>query len=520
MPNILIKEYDLTNPGRNEYNNFAVVVPGFVADAKKAAYDAAHEDGVYEVNNQKDFIANVGWVEFGDNLPVGTEEKPAVAAVAEPLFTPDAQGEVAEPYTIEADIDVYRIVATEQNPGHLVDAEGNKYEKVFTSDGYGKVEEKYYKLTNEGSDAAQIEKVAHLGNQIAFELLGLGYTVLYKKIETLSELDSEDFWEPLKDRAVYDFRYVTTGDYSSLNAVKAAIKLAKKVNEEPTGDYGRGDCIALVDLPEETYKGKESLTAALSAMQSQAGDYNTGDGANGKYTAYFVPHWNVSNKVINKSFSGESTNYTNTKFPAWLYYLACAKQAELNNYDEWFANAGYARGTNNLYKIESVEYKLGDAAVEVLQQRNTKANPSINPLITLKGNYYIWGNRTAYQPTKDSELTSDLMASHFLNIRQLCCTLKKQIYMTCRELTFEPNSNILWVRFCDKLRPILEKMKANQGIDDYLFVKLASEKKATLKALIRIVPIEAVEDFDISLTLEDSLEGTLVTFGEIDGEAN
>ena len=110
----------------------------------------------------------------------------------------------------------------------------------------------------------------------------------------------------------------------------------------------------------------------------------------------------------------------------------------------------------------------------------------------------------------------DLIASDFLNIRQLCCTLKKQIYVACRQLTFDPNSEMLWINFKNKIHPILEKMKADQGIQDYEFVKIANAPKATLKAQIRIVPIEAVEDFEIDVTLEDSLDGVVI--GESEAE--
>jgi hypothetical protein len=43
---------------------------------------------------------------------------------------------------------------------------------------------------------------------------------------------------------------------------------------------------------------------------------------------------------------------------------------------------------------------------------------------------------------KDAEI-GDLTAQHFLNIRQLCTTLKKQIYVACRKFTFDPNSDVL-----------------------------------------------------------------------------
>jgi hypothetical protein len=53
-------------------------------------------------------------------------------------------------------------------------------------------------------------------------------------------------------------------------------------------------------------------------------------------------------------------------------------------------------------------------------------------------------------------------------------------------------------------------MKADQGISDYRLIKVKSTKKALLSAKIKIVPIEAVEDFEIDLYLEDALESTTI----------
>ena len=117
----------------------------------------------------------------------------------------------------------------------------------------------------------------------------------------------------------------------------------------------------------------------------------------------------------------------------------------------------------------------------------------------------LWGNRTAH--ALDDK---DLIASHFLNIRQLCSSLKKQIYVACRRFTFDPNSDVLWINFCNAIKPILEKMKADQGLKDYAIEKLAG-RKAELKARIRIIPIEAVEDFDIEISLEDNFGETTAT---------
>ena len=48
-------------------------------------------------------------------------------------------------------------------------------------------------------------------------------------------------------------------------------------------------------------------------------------------------------------------------------------------------------------------------------------------------------------------------------------------------------------------------MKNSQGIEDYKITKVATSEKATLKATIRVIPIEAVEYFDLTVELADSL---------------
>ena len=57
-------------------------------------------------------------------------------------------------------------------------------------------------------------------------------------------------------------------------------------------------------------------------------------------------------------------------------------------------------------------------------------------------------------------------------------------------------------------------MRADQGINGYKISQVKTAKKGVLKANIRIVPIEAVEDFDISLTLEDSFAGIVTGISE------
>ena len=113
------------------------------------------------------------------------------------------------------------------------------------------------------------------------------------------------------------------------------------------------------------------------------------------------------------------------------------------------------------------------------------------------------------KPENDnSEAAIQLTASSFLNIRQLCIDIKKTLYRAARRFSFEPNSDALWVNFKGAITPLLEDMKANQGIKGYQVIKVNSNKKALLVARIKIVPIEAVEDFDLTVELADSIEVT------------
>ena len=76
-------------------------------------------------------------------------------------------------------------------------------------------------MTKSTSDGGFIT-IKHYGNQMAYELLKLGYPIIYKSLGNLDEdytsakevidtITSENLWEPFKDKASYDFRFVTHG---------------------------------------------------------------------------------------------------------------------------------------------------------------------------------------------------------------------------------------------------------------------------------------------------------------------
>lgn len=411
MPKILINEVDYTSAGSSIYSNFAVLIPGFVAEGKGDAFD---ENGVCEVSTE---------VEFTDKI------------------------------------------------GQRYDAD-------------------------------------HYGNKMAYELVKLGYKILYKKIENgIEDLDEADFWEPLKDKANYDFRYIVTGLLKdNTEASNQICELASYItkNGEIVKD-GRGDCTALVDIDDSIYDGKTSKTDIITAIKDAVAGYTGAD----TYAALFTPavcYKGYTSKVY--KVGDEADN----KFPASFHYLACAIRSIQNNFPEWFAVAGYTRGISS-FVIDSTTIKIGEAIIDAIQPRvladNGGITKAVNPIAYIRGNYYLWGNRTAHALDKNG-----LTAQHFLNIRQLCSTIKKQVYVACRKFTFDPNSYTLWVNLVNAITPTLEAMKVNQGIEDYRIERVATDIKALLKAKIRIIPIEAVEDFEIELSLEDSFGTASVSVTE------
>lgn len=531
MPSRIVREYDKSTAGTSTYANFSVLVPGFVSsNYNSAVFD---ENGVYECSSQADFINNVG-----------VKQKHQVISIT--AVAPTLRNDLPD-YTCTYDEDkktwVYSGGETTTNYAYIKaeDFESeSKYKnccytkEIVAATGVGKLigkeGTKFYKYTlatewdaetkycvidagNEGTNAYE-GFVDHYGNEIAYLLLSLGYTVLYKKIDDytgdpktymgqdVAVLNIADFWNQLKDKSLYDYRYIITGDPSG-NGINEISKLATYNNKAKIWtDTGRGDCTALCDLPylgtDTAYTKNASQESNIASIQHAAASLAYAD----KYSGIFAPC--IQLNITDKNYQ----NLSEINLPASFYYLACANKAA-ERFAEWYAISGYNRGISS-FTIKDVGCSLGNIAATLLQPKTISGtfNKAVNIILKTKKNnqtsYYMWGNRTA--ETLDDQ---GLRASHFLNIRQLCTTIKKQIYIAAGNVQWDPNSDALWIKFAGMITPILDKMKADQGIKDYKLTKASTDTKALLKANLRIVPIEAVEDFDIGVYLEDSISGEI-----------
>ncbi len=331
---------------------------------------------------------------------------------------------------------------------------------------------------------------------------------------TLGSKAAQEVLIQLQDVLMLKEANVDNATFDTVNTHIA--NLAKYVVDNSMNELaGRGDCVALIELNENAYvhTGVKPEFAIIDAINEMSVD-----ASNGKYCALTVPSVVYSMSDATVSVNGELVNNAyggNKKFPGGFHYLACFMNSLRAGFREWYAAAGYTRGVSS-YSVRNTTVPLGEIAINALEPR-AKASGSpkfaCNVIANFRGSYYLWGNRTAH-PLGTKASGGDLVASHFLNIRQLCCTIKKQLYVACRRFTFDPNSDTLWFNFVNAIKPTLEAMKADQGIRDYKIMKVTTDKKATLKAKIRIIPIEAVEDFDLTVSLEDSFGETAAVVTE------
>ena len=548
MPKSIIREFDNSTTGSILSSNFSVLVPGYINPEKdteelknlaKATGIYYEDSNIYVLNSQAVFTKFVG--KYGGNKnPVAPEPEilnPGLTGIQK-YQTQLNTDKVRDYYWNEETVDYKYYVGTSveitdsdyNKNGYLLKTftleTGNETYKFIPVKAKDLVEELqetgasetahiYFKIKNSKVGATNTS-VDHIGNQIAYELLGLGYTVYFKVLTTgapaVDQLKDPTFWEPLKQKSVYRIRYLTSGGCYNSEVVKKMQDIAYVNNKKATiedvdvygKEIGRGDVIVLADIDENAPDIVNATTKdeLLRAFGSEAAKFS---GNGGKFTAVFAP------RVAYDFGYSEKDVYSNDQlFPASFHYLACAAYAQ-ERYAEWYAVAGYTRGICGK-PIKYLTKTFGDVDVNTLCPRvaNTYATgAAINLIITERGNYYLWGNRTAEPLNADG-----LKFSHFLNIRQLCCTLKQVLYEATRKFTFEPNSDLLWINFVNAIKPTLEAMKADQGISGYKISRVATDKKALLVAKVRIVPIEAVEDFDISIYLEDSLSGIIVDVDE------
>ena len=272
------------------------------------------------------------------------------------------------------------------------------------------------------------------------------------------------------DKGEYVLKFLTSGAYPVFEYNNNAI-----VTNMLTKAANRGDAIALFD---HTPNNSRVLAATnTSSVYAKVKEYCQTNRVNDlsepiyTYGAMYTPYGIYSNSVIDG----------NVELPGSFAYLLSLAVSVVNNAN-WYAVAGVTRGI--VPNLLSLSQNVTNAIAESYTPRD---DISINPITNIKPyGLTIWGNRTL----KNNAKAGDLTATSFMNVS--------------KRLTFEQNNDVLWINFKAQLVPTLEEMLQGNGLTGYQLIKQKTTAKATLKAKIVLQVVEAVEDFDITISLTDS----------------
>lgn len=313
-------------------------------------------------------------------------------------------------------------------------------------------------------------------------------------------------WDTAKeycgDRNQYDIKFVLAKESEIDNALAIA--------------QTRKDCAVILSVEAAEAKLDSHTISVCKAecnyIKGTDGDFYVDEEKQfaGKYVIAFY-----AKGGIHKIVEGEK-DYNTVITPGEAYLLAYLDSIRKGR-AEWLAVAGATGGAiPGNYEVDGF---LKESEIDSMQLRtyNVDAPIAINPICNMNPwGMRIWGNRTclpnmnvgvgegvALVPDANSD---QLVASSFANVRVLICDIKKAMYKASRQYQFEQNSDVLWVNFQSSINTLLEEMKQSYGIAAYRWEREETTERAKLKAKLKIVPIEPVEDFDLSIELSDSLE--------------
>lgn len=339
---------------------------------------------------------------------------------------------------------------------------------------------------------------------MAKELLQNGIPVLYHVLDTAANAAGyEDAltlyqkliaaMEKLTDIGQFDVKYVTSGGYPLFGLQDNSRKLLNYDQRMVAVASSRGDCIALLDAPNNPARVLTGAGSVFADAQTFASAAEVKDKAT--YAAIMYP-WGKANLPVSE---------VDREVPASFMYLRCLAESLKTN-PSWMAIAGVARGLVPGLMSLSLNNRLTNAIADKYTSDGDGA-VSIIPVTNIRPTgLCFWGNRTLMpNPTGGPKATS------FLNLRNLICDVKKVCYMAAKTLMFEQNSEMLWTQFKSKIMPTLDRMTTGQGLSGYKIVRLPSSDKTKLKAQIILYPVYAVEKFDITIVMTN--EDLAVTDG-------
>lgn len=352
---------------------------------------------------------------------------------------------------------------------------------AFTGYTYEDTSTRVYQETSDETPVAGKNYFTKDGNDyIKFSGSEFASGTTYYEVKTAGEIHTVDsIFDILEDKGEYVVKYITSGGYPTYeykdNAVVVKM-LAVAAN--------RGDATAYIDHTNNPVRALTSTNSVDFMLNDSTSTYRiTG---NGEFGTMLTP-W---------AFYTCSTISGTQVMPASFgYFLALGQSIRTNA--NYLAIAGVSRG---IVPHITAENTLSVLSNKIADSYQSKDATNMNAITNVKPyGLTIWGNRTL----KNNAVAGNLTATSFLNIRNMVSDIKKVVYDSAKSLLFEQNTDILWLNFCSMIQPTLNSMNAGAGVSGYKILKGETTEKGKIVATIRIYPVYAVEEFDITIVISD-----------------
>lgn len=343
-------------------------------------------------------------------------------------------------------------------------------------------------ITSTGTESAPV-----WDNKATYRLLDNGINIanMYKCLQSVYAITDTG----LSDKGNYSIKYLTSGGYPVYEYNQNSI-----VTQMMALCQERGDCVAFIDHTDNPHRN-QNIDQPGSLYYTVKNDLTFQTG--GEFATMFTPwatYTRTTTDLDDQLRTAEGYKPTIRMPGSYAYFLGLGDSIQTN--PNWLAIAGVARGLVRNLASGGMTTNIPNGAADKMTPRDAL---SVNPITNIKPyGYTIWGNRTL----KNNATEGNLTATSFLATRNLVSDIKKEVYRVCRKLTFEQNTDVLWVNFKSEMTPLLDRMLHGYGISNYKLQKDVNHprfnERATLCVKIIISPVDAVEDFYVSIILEDN----------------